>query len=232
MAPISCIIPTRNGSLVIENSLIAIARWLVDKPGSEILVLENGSNDNTLEILANLQTEWNFEVQLSVYSVMNFGEAVRLGARKAKNSRLVITADDLPFDLDDWESFDFSYSEVTIAHKKREINGFYSLFRLFITKCFLTCRIILLGIPFEVNGTIQLIGSSTEMVEKTSEISVSLTMELMFILAKNSFTISEVPVIYREKTHKSRVRPVRDSWLTLMLLFKLRKRQSLNYKRL
>jgi hypothetical protein len=86
----------------------------------------------------------------------------------------------------------------------------------------------MLRMPFEVNGTIQLIGSSIGKISQTQEESVSVTMELMYILNRSGFKIFEIPVNYNEKNHKSRVRPIKDPWITMLLLFKLLKSNKKN----
>lgn len=221
--PISCIIPTRNGENVLSSSLNVIANWLDNKPGSEILVFENGSSDSTNELLESIKSEWQHKSALRVFHVENFGDSLREGARVAKNTRLVLTADDLPFELNDWEGFDFCGNQVAIARKIRRIKGTSDLLRFIITKVFLFLRILILKMTVEVNGTIQLIDQAIQYVQYTKEESMSVTLELMYFLSKGGFEICEIPVDYFEKAHKSRVKPIVDGWLTFQLLVQLRK---------
>ena len=221
--PISCVIPTRNGGKVLGNTLTVIANWLDKKPGSEVLVFENGSSDSTIELLESIQREWQHKTVLRVFHVANFGDSLREGAKVAKNARLVLTADDLPFELNDWEEFDFCRKQVAIARKTRRIKGASDLFRFVLTKVFLFFRLMLLEMSIEVNGTIQLTDNAIQYVQFTEEDSMSVTLELMYFLFRAGFGICEIPVDYERKTHKSRVRPIADGLLTLSLLMRLRK---------
>jgi hypothetical protein len=173
--------------------------------------------------LESIQSEWQHKSALHVFHVENFGDSVREGARAAKNTRLVLTADDLPFELNDWEGFDFCGNQVAIARKIRRISGTSDLLRFTMTKVFLFLRILILKMNIEVNGTIQLTEHAIQYVQFTKEESMSVTLELIYFLSKGGFEICEIPVDYFEKTHKSRVRPIADGWLTLQLLVQLRK---------
>jgi hypothetical protein len=221
--PISCIIPTRNGEKVLGNTLNVIANWLDNKPGSEVLVFENGSSDSTNELLLSILSKWQHKTVLHVFHVENFGDSLREGARVAKNTRLVLTADDLPFELNDWWEFDFCRNQVAIARKIRRIKGVRDLLRFIMTKVFLFLRLLVLKMATEVNGTIQLTDDAIRYVQFTKEESLSITLELMYLLSKGDFEICEIPVEYVAKTHKSRVRPIADGFLTLQLLVQLRK---------
>jgi glycosyltransferase involved in cell wall biosynthesis len=221
--PISCVVPTRNGEKVIGSSLSVIANWLDKKPGSEILVFENGSSDSTLLLLESIKNDWKHATSLHIFQVNSFGDSLREGAKLAKNARLVLTADDLPFELNDWEGFDFCKNQVAIARKTRRINEPRDLLRFIMTKVFLVFRLFLLKMNIEVNGTIQLTDNAIRYIQFTKENSMSITLELMFLLSKGGFPICEIPVDYEERNHKSRVRPIVDGWLTLQLLVKLRR---------
>ena len=105
--PISCLIPTRNSIQLIEQTLDVLVEFLATKSGSEILVLENGSTDGTADYIHCLLKIKQYKIPVNLVSAFNYGDAVRLGFDLAKNQRIVLTADDLPFELQDWNAFDF-----------------------------------------------------------------------------------------------------------------------------
>lgn len=224
VGPISCVIPTRNGERVIAETLVVISEWLSELPGSEILILENGSTEESIAELKQIIHTGRFSVPIRLYVVENYGEAIRQGVKFSQNNRIVLSADDLPFGLQDWDGFNLSITPVSIAAKLRQVDGIQSLFRWLLSYAFKVLRLAILGIKNEVNGTIQLQGDSLSMVDRTTEKSMAVTLELMYLLQKKNFQIAEIPVQYRQGSHKSRVHPIRDPLKTLWLLFKLRKR--------
>jgi hypothetical protein len=78
---------------------------LSSMPGSQVVLIENGSTDETHEVaceLANRATHVPFEIRRSKAGL---GNAIREGVRGLHADYAVITACDLPFDFSDLEAF-------------------------------------------------------------------------------------------------------------------------------
>lgn len=98
MKNFSIVIPAYNEETVLEKSLLSLANKLkIEFPSNtyEILLIENGSQDQTLAIAKNLSSKFKF---LRVFHLPkpSYGGALRKGILEAKNENLVI------FNVDFW----------------------------------------------------------------------------------------------------------------------------------
>lgn len=111
---ISVVIPCRNGSNVIEQTILTFSSNLSAK--DEIIVVENGSTDNTRDLLDSLSKSWNHACRLEVLqSAPGMGNALRTGVIASKSSRILLTADDLPFGMTDFVQFNKLTDSTVIA---------------------------------------------------------------------------------------------------------------------
>lgn len=100
----SVVVPTRNGQAVIEGTLRELAGRL--RPGDEIIVVENGSSDETTPTLERVAAAWDYDCKLVVlHSGAGLGEALRHGVLASTGQWLLLTADDLPFGFSDFDQF-------------------------------------------------------------------------------------------------------------------------------
>lgn len=100
-AVVSVIIPTHNGAHVIRDT---VNQFMLDAdlPPLEIIVVENGSQDQTNSILREIQENWDSKHQLKVmHSVLGIGAAYSKGVSESSGSIVYLTADDIPFGIDD-----------------------------------------------------------------------------------------------------------------------------------
>jgi len=94
---ISIIIPTYNDSNVLGNCIESLsAQTFTD---FEIIVIDDGSSDKTLEILSDLRLK-NLELKILKQSHGGAGAARNLGAGKANGEILVFVDADMTFDKD------------------------------------------------------------------------------------------------------------------------------------
>ncbi|MDO5561890.1 MAG: glycosyltransferase family 2 protein [bacterium] len=93
---ISIIIPTWNKKAMILNCLKILDKVLVDevKIPIEILVVENGSDDGSLEALENLQLQTPLQV-LPQKENLGFARAINLAAQKAQYNYLYLMNNDM-----------------------------------------------------------------------------------------------------------------------------------------
>ncbi|MDZ7914528.1 MAG: glycosyltransferase [Rhodococcus sp. (in: high G+C Gram-positive bacteria)] len=106
---LSVVIPAHNSARVIESTITAFADRLSTRH-AEIIVVENGSSDETAAICARLVEDWSHpSVSLTALtSDKGMGNALRVGVSDSRGRQVLLTADDLPFgfgDLDAAEAY-------------------------------------------------------------------------------------------------------------------------------
>lgn len=99
---LSVVIPAHNSGRVLAATVGRFADYLAGLP-AEIIVVENGSTDDTALVCRSLEQDWNDPtVSLHVFtSDKGMGNALRLGSSNSRGAQVLLTADDLPFGFDD-----------------------------------------------------------------------------------------------------------------------------------
>jgi len=102
---LSVVVAAHNSVGVIEVTLRRLAEHLVGVE-SEIIIVENGSSDATFALCQDVFNSWDFRsTSLTVLSsTRGMGNALRAGAMVSRGSRVLLTADDLPFGFDDLDA--------------------------------------------------------------------------------------------------------------------------------
>lgn len=86
----SVLLPAYNEELLLQSAIDQVVAWLREhRLAGEVLVLENGSRDQTLAI-ANKQATQHPEVRVLHLPEPNFGAAVRLGVTKARFTSTIL----------------------------------------------------------------------------------------------------------------------------------------------
>jgi dolichyl-phosphate beta-glucosyltransferase len=102
----SYVVPVHNQETVLRERMTRLFRHLEAYPGSEVIMVENGSTDGSAALTATLVAEHSGQVAVSaVSSATGLGAAYRRGIALATADVIVLTAADLPFgfsDLDAW----------------------------------------------------------------------------------------------------------------------------------
>lgn len=101
----SVVIPAHNSARVLASTVGRFAEYLSGVE-AEIIVVENGSTDDTSSVCRRLEQSWNDPtVSLRVMtSAKGLGNALRVGVAASRGSRVLLTADDLPFGFDDLDA--------------------------------------------------------------------------------------------------------------------------------
>ena len=106
MPGLSIVVPAHNSGPRLRETLQQLVREL-DRDDVEVIIVENGSSDNTWEIAGDLaRGSWGFPVR-AFQSEVGLGAAYLKGASEARGEVVLLTADDLPFgvtDIRSWES--------------------------------------------------------------------------------------------------------------------------------
>ena len=99
---VSLIIPAYNESKIIMNTLRSAAEYLKDNFNSfEIIVVDDGSSDDTANLVKNECSQWAYRPQVvALPRNMGKGAAVREGAARAAGEFVFFTDADFPYSLD------------------------------------------------------------------------------------------------------------------------------------
>ena len=198
---ISIIIPAHNSSLVITQTLYILGQ--LDLPvGSEIVVIENGSTDNTTEVLQSIKRDWKFDNNLLMgHSDKGFGAAANKGVDLSQNELLFITGDDLPFGTADLtHAMEIFRPNIVIIGSKLhpESNVVRSWSRRFQTQIFRFLRIVLLQTKVGDSQGNFLIEKRLlhDFLRVPRHTGFLWTTELVYYLEQSGIKILEIPVDY------------------------------------
>lgn len=192
------VIPCRNGESVIAGTISEIEKNLSSK--DEIIVVENGSTDETKRVLSEILGSWTSNVRLKILvSDPGLGNALRVGVMASESKRLLITADDLPFGISDLLEFRMLSPETVLAigskaHPKSSVNRTSSrelqssVFKI-LRKAFLQSKI------GDSQGTLWVEGAWARTFAILSrETGLMWTTEMVFAAEQQGLDIAEVPV--------------------------------------
>lgn len=100
--PVSVVIPTWNGQELLAMSLPPLAEAIEQHghPDDEVLIVDNASEDETLDYLASLQEQMPFLRVLRMERNEGFAGATNEGARQARNPALVLLNNDMVVEPD------------------------------------------------------------------------------------------------------------------------------------
>ncbi|OCI30659.1 N-glycosyltransferase [Oerskovia enterophila] len=203
---ISVVVPTRNGAAVIGGALDTLGSTLTEH--DEVLVVENGSTDKTTETLEDIARSWSHPCRLVVlHSRPGLGEALRTGVLASKGQRVLLTADDLPFGLSDFEEFVKLPQDVVVAigskaHPDSQVTR--SRRRAIQSRIFRFLRSALLQSKVgDSQGTIWADGDWCRSLAVLShESGLMWTTELVLAAEQQGITVVEVPVVL-SRTHEA-----------------------------
>ncbi len=97
MKKVSVVIPVYNEEAVIGDCLKSLEKQAYED--FEVIIIDDGSTDKTLDILSKLQTP-NYKLQILKQEHKGPGAARNLGAKQAKGKILVFVDADMTFDKD------------------------------------------------------------------------------------------------------------------------------------
>lgn len=228
---VSYLIPVHNEEETLPGTAAVVVERLARLPGSELVMVENGSTDRSpalVEELAAANEAAPVRV-VAAHSPKGYGNAMRLGIDLATGDLLVITAADLPFGFSDLEqalslrlrpplmigSKGHPQSRVAVSLKRRVMSeGFRYL------------RLVTIGLRVkDSQGTILVERSLARRVRPHLEAGdFFFSTEFIAIAARLGTTPVELPVDYGNPRPSSTVRPVRDGLAMGRALLRLRRR--------
>ena len=228
---ISYVLPVHNEEKILRQSVATLVNRLDAFPGSEIIIVENGSTDGSAQ-LVKLMAENASSKHVRVidgYSPKGFGNAYRQGIRQSSGDLIVLSAADLPFGFSDLESYLALEGSLRLVigskgHPKSsvEVRGTRRLaswlFRLF--------RRVVLGMDVrDSQGTLLVDGNlARRLLPLLTSSDYFVSTEIIAFAQAHGVEPIEVPIDYRDPRSDSKVRPLRDGWRMLRQLFALRRR--------
>ena len=227
---ITYVLPVHNQERVIESSVTRLLARLHGFPGSEVILVENGSTDSSPELCAQLagsSVDDGVTVKVA-QSLAGMGNALRRGIALATGDILVLSAADLPFGFTDIDALLATAPRPRLAigsKAHRRSRTHIPAMRRTMSEAFRLLRLAMLGLRVrDSQGTIL--------------IDAELAREIALHLRCGDFLISteivawgvrlgavavELPITYAA-TPGSTVSPIRDSLRMAHGLFSLRRR--------
>jgi dolichyl-phosphate beta-glucosyltransferase len=225
----SYVIPVHNQIADLRRTVRLLMERLGHLPGSEIILVENGSSDGSGPLCLSLAGTFDGdEVAVRVTtSAKGLGFAWRRGMAIARGETIVLTAADLPFgftDLDGYLGMSPRPSLVMGSKTHPESQVETSLVRRALSGGFGALRAGLVGVDVDTQGTVLI----------RRELAFSLLPHLRsgdFLIGAeiNCWAVQmgvapvEIPVVYTA-SGRSTVSPLRDSAHMALGLFALRRR--------
>lgn len=234
LVDISYVIPACNSAATIEGTLHTLATHLEGR-AVEIVVVQNGSTDDTPRLLSDAQRDWAHpQMRLVVIdSPKGLGNAYRAGIAVSCGARVLLTADDLPFGFDDLTAadvLDVADHPIVIGSKghRDSVVERGGLRRLLSAGFWILRRSILGMRTLDPQGTFVLDGEwARRVVGELTEPGYLVTTELAFVAERCGIQPVEVPVRLSgaHGGHRSRVKPG-DVWRMGVGLVGIRRRHA------
>lgn len=201
---LTVVIPAHNSAMVIENTVARLTDRLAGRR-AEIVVVENGSTDDTFDRAARIRAQWHTtDVDFVLLrSDKGMGNALRAGVQASRGAHLLLTADDLPFGFDDLDGADKLIAaegrlpDVVIgskAHPESVVQR--GAVRAVLTFGFATLRRLILGMRTgDPQGTVLVGGElARSLADDLVEPGFLFTTELVYVVERMGIRPVEVPV--------------------------------------
>lgn len=227
----SFIVPAYNEAAVLQDTVTRIAARLRCEPGCEILIVENGSTDDTWAVAQRLAARLWPEISVrALRTEKGLAEAYRAGARSASGRHVVFTAADLPFGFTDLDAFlDLPGDRPVLAigskaHPDSVIER--SIDRRLMSLGFRVLRWAWLSSTArDPQGSLIVEADLADrLVPQTEGPGFIFGTELAALARTEGVRAVELPVELVEERRSSTVRPLQDSWRMLCGLVALRRR--------
>jgi glycosyltransferase involved in cell wall biosynthesis len=228
---ISYLVPVYNEEGGLSTTARAIVEHLAAFPGSELVMVENGSTDGSPALVEKLAEELTGpDVGLvAAHSAKGYGNAMRLGIDLANGDLLVITAADLPFGFSDLDAALALEPRPDLmigskAHPRSRVGA--SLKRRLMSDAFRLLRLAVIGLRVgDSQGTILVRREVARQVRPHLQAGdFFFSTELIAVAARMGVTPVELPVDYANPRSGSTVRPLHDGLAMVRALLGLRRR--------
>jgi dolichyl-phosphate beta-glucosyltransferase len=226
---VSYVIPVHNQIADLRRTVRLLVARLVHLPGSEIILVENGSTDGSgplcLSLAAALASD---EVAIRVTtSAKGLGFAWRRGMAIARGDTFVLTAADLPFGFTDLDGYlGLSPRPQLVMGSKTHAGSQIEtpMVRRAMSAGFGLLRAGLIGLDVDTQGTVLIQRSlALALLPRLRAGDFLIGAEINLWAVHEGVTPVEVPVVYTA-SGRSTVSPLRDSVAMAAGLLSLRRR--------
>lgn len=231
---ISVVMPVYNEAYIIEETIRSYYNELKGKIDFEMIIVEDGSTDNTKEILKRLEKELPIRIYLEDKR-KGFKEAIKDALKYPKYNWVFVVDSDYQFDpIDFWKLYRCIDRYDIILGKKVKRND--PLYRIILSKGFNLLLRLTFKVPFwDMDTGFKLLNKKAidEVSKDVHQLSYFVS-EFVVRSYYKGFKIIEVPVIHhKRKKGSSNVFPIRGIPAViieeLVGVYKLKK--ELGYKR-
>jgi len=228
---ISYLVPIYNEEAALPASARAIADRLAHHPGSELIMVENGSTDRSPELVEELARELTRPGVnvVAAHSAKGYGNAMCHGIDLATGDLLVITAADLPFGFSDLdEALALEPRPALMIGSKAHPDSLVatSLKRRVMSEAFRLLRRAVINLKVgDSQGTILVDRALAQRIRPHLRAGgFFFSTELIAVANRMGRTPVEIPVDYSRPREGSTVRPLEDGLRMGRALVELRGR--------
>ena len=228
---LSYVVPVHNEEEILEDTTTTLVERLRDFPGSEVLLIENGSGDSSAEIAQRLAADLSDELTKvrATSCAKGFGNAYRAGIGLSTGELVVLTAADLPFEFTDLDAVLAlePRPRVAIGSKAHpDSNTSVDRTRRWMSEAYRMLRKALIRLNVgDSQGTILIDGDLVrDLLPSLQAHDYFVSTEILaFAVARGEEPV-EVPIEYLAQRRTSKVKPLADGWSMTKQLWELRTR--------
>ncbi len=226
---ITYVIPVHNQIAELRKTVRLLVTRLGHLPGSEVILVENGSTDGSGPLCLSLaETMHSDEVSVRVTtSAKGLGFAWRRGMAMARGEALVLTAADLPFGFTDLDGYlGLSPRPPLVMGSKTHHDSQIETppVRRAMSAGFGLLRAGLIGLNLDTQGTVLIQRSLAQvLLPRLRAGDYLIGAEINLWAVHEGITPVEIPVVYAA-SGRSTVSPIRDSVAMAAGLLTLRRR--------
>lgn len=220
---ISVIIPAFNEESTIEKILF---RVLKQKNIGEIILVDDGSSDNTLKIANRIQAKSKKVRVVSHKTNLGKGAAIKTGIKNVKMDLTIIQDADLEYDPSEFKTLLEKSGGTKVVYGSRMLGGNpHAYFTTYLGNLVLTkfCNILFNTKLTDIYTCYKLIPSKIlKKIDIKSE-GFEMEAEITAKILKSGYKISEVPISYKPRTYeKGKKIKAWDAILGIVTLLKIR----------
>ena len=228
---LSIVIPAYNEAKRITNTLQLILRYFAPKKlAYELIVIDDGSKDDTLKIVQALAAEHQEIKVISYRPNRGKGHAVRQGVEAAQGQLILFSDADLSTPIEEYDHLrqvlDSGYDLVlgSRALKTSEVKVHQPLYRELMGKTFnLLIKLLLFKGFNDTQCGFKLFkaGPAKDLFQRIRVKHFAFDVELVYLALRRGYKVKEEGVKWLNSPG-SRVSPLKDSALMLLDLFRIR----------
>ncbi|HYU18632.1 MAG TPA: glycosyltransferase [Chloroflexota bacterium] len=236
MTRLSVVIPAHNEEKVIGDSISKSAAYLARVGDSELIVVDDGSCDRTVEIVREIGQIYPFVRLILNDRNRGKGYAVRRGVLESRGQYVLYTDADLVYPIEGLDPFiqalrngaDFaiasrSHPSTLFALHPRHFSYIYQRYLVGRTYINVVNRLLGLGVSDTQAGFKCLRGEAArDIFARTTLFDFAFDVEALFIARQLGYRIVELPVYFLYLGEQSSVQLLKDSVRMLRDLLKIR----------